>query len=419
MRKSVLLTGLLMLAASSLFSQQYEIPKPTGPYQIGTRYMYWVDESRPDVHTSDPNDYRSISIQAFYPAEPNVGEQPKTYGSRAALEYCVNLGYWKPEIMDDVGLKPSNSYLNAEIAEEEDSYPVVFYSASGVLDANVLLAEELASHGYVVVCLGHPHWCEYYFDSEGEVFFRDKEEDVYNKKMWEELNSPLVLQTKEQLTRAETLEDKLALQEKLNESAPVVNDDVKLWVEDISFVINELEEMNRSKEIFQGRLDLRRIGVMGYSKGGAAAGQACLSEKRCKAGVNLDGFMYGDVAKKQLTTPFMVMESIEPWCEDCLPINDLLFHTSKSSIYMLQVEGSSHGNFTDTSALQEYLTDQFKSVLGSIDGKRFSEIQNTYVLQFFNKYLRALPAPLLDGPSEEYPEVRFKSRDASKVTSKS
>jgi hypothetical protein len=38
-----------------------------------------------------------------------------------------------------------------------------------------------------------------------------------------------------------------------------------------------------------------------------------------------------------------------------------------------------------------------------------NEIVNDYSLAFWNKHLRGLPAPLLDGPSPDYPEAVFKS----------
>lgn len=155
---------------------------------------------------------------------------------------------------------------------------------------------------------------------------------------------------------------------------------------------------------------MNNIGVIGYSKGGAAAGQVCIAEGICKAGVNLSGFMFGDIVDKPLKVPFMIIENVEPWCEDCPPINDLLYHTSESDIYMLQVKGSTHGNFTDLSAFSAYLSDERKNILGSIGGRRFLQIQNDYIRHFFNKYLKGIQAPLLDGPAQEYPEVIFKSR---------
>ncbi len=191
---------------------------------------------------------------------------------------------------------------------------------------------------------------------------------------------------------------------------PVEINDIRLWVGDIGFIIDELEKMNLSSKFFKGKLDLQKIGVMGYSKGGAAAGQACITDKRCQAGINLSGFMFGDVGEKELSVPFMVIEAVESWCKSCLPINDVLFHTSKSSIYMVQINDATHGNFCDLSAYKEYLSEKFKSMLGSIDGRKFLKIQDDYVLQFFNKHLKGMQAPLLDGPSTKYPGVIFKSR---------
>jgi hypothetical protein len=45
-------------------------------------------------------------------------------------------------------------------------------------------------------------------------------------------------------------------------------------------------------------------------------------------------------------------------------------------------------------------------------GLAFLDIEKGYVLQFLRRYLKGLPAPLLDDPPSEYPEVRFQSRMA-------
>jgi len=388
----------------------FSLPKPSGSYAVGTRYFYFIDENRPDIHTSSPDDYREISVQVWYPAEPKPNQLPMNYDKKEAAEHIVNIGFVKPSFVDEVALgSRSHSYHNAAVAKEKNSYPVILFSASAAINGNSLLFEELASHGYVVFRLGHPHWCEYYLDADGKIFFRDKEHDEYNKKMWLEENSNIVHKTKDQLTRAKTAQEKLALQRKLNKIMPVEINDIRLWVGDIGFIIDELEKKNRSGKFFKGKLDLQKIGVMGYSKGGAAAGQACLSDKRCQAGINLSGFMFGDVGEKQMSVPFMVIEGVEPWCRNCLPINDALYHTSKSSIYMVQVNGATHASFTDVPAWKEYVSEKFKNILGSIDGRRVLKIQNDYVLQFFNKHLKGLQAPLLDGPAKQYPEVIFKS----------
>jgi hypothetical protein len=45
----------------------------------------------------------------------------------------------------------------------------------------------------------------------------------------------------------------------------------------------------------------------------------------------------------------------------------------------------------------------------AIEGGRMISIQNVYSLAFFDKHLKGLASPLLDGPSAEFPEVIFTS----------
>lgn len=401
--------SVVTLCVSCAFSetdQKFEVPVPTGSYAVGTTFYYFIDKNRPNLHTNDPEDYREISVQAWYPAEPKAEELPMHYDRKENGEEIVKIGFVSPSFIEEVALAPSYSYMNAALAN--GIHPVILFSASAAINGNSLLFEELASHGYIVFRLGHPHWCDNYFDADGRIFFRDKENDSYNKRMWAEENSEVVHRLKDRITRATTVLEKLSLQEKLNENMPMEKNDVRLWVEDIGFVIDELEGINRSGNFFKGKLDLSNIGVIGYSKGGVAAGQACISEKRCKAGVNLSGFMFGDVAVRGLTVPFMNMEGIETWSNSDLSINESLFHNSKSSIYMVQVDGASHASFTNVPAWKEYVRDDFKGILGTIDGRRVLKIQNDYVLQFFNRHLKGMKAPLLENSSEVYPGVRFK-----------
>jgi hypothetical protein len=56
------------------------------------------------------------------------------------------------------------------------------------MNANTFLSEELASHGYVVFCIGRPYWCEFYFDAEGKTTPLDKSNEYY-KLMWKEEGS--------------------------------------------------------------------------------------------------------------------------------------------------------------------------------------------------------------------------------------
>jgi predicted dienelactone hydrolase len=47
----------------------FQFPLPTGPYEIGTLVYDWVDESRPEIFTGNPNVHRELMVQIWYPAQ--------------------------------------------------------------------------------------------------------------------------------------------------------------------------------------------------------------------------------------------------------------------------------------------------------------------------------------------------------------
>ena len=63
--------SIILFASSSfsLYSQEFRFPKPSGPHAIGTHYFYFIDKNRPDEFTQEPDDYRWISAQVWYPAK--------------------------------------------------------------------------------------------------------------------------------------------------------------------------------------------------------------------------------------------------------------------------------------------------------------------------------------------------------------
>jgi hypothetical protein len=385
------------------------LPKPTGPYAVGSRYFYLVDKDRPDLISPDPHDYRAISLRVWYPAEPGPADQLIPLSDREKTEAYVKEGVFDPTILTEWAMEPTHSFLKARPAKAKTPFPVILYSSSGVMNANTFLSEELASHGYVVFSIGHPYWCEFYYDAEGKTIPFDKNNEYY-KQLWEEESSWQVLKIKKEITLAKTLEERLDLYRELNLAMPTEVSDLHLWEEDIGFVIDQLEKMNSDAGFFKGALDVKLIGVMGYSKGGAAAGQYCLtSDDRCKAGVNLGGFMFADIADKNLKKPFLIMEHIEPWAPNGLPIGKLFFDRSESRAYMVAIKDALHGNFCDLTVAKKYIKQE--GILGPIEGEKFLKIMEYYVLAFFDKYVKGVPGAVIEDLSATYPEVIFKSRN--------
>ncbi|MBN1318225.1 MAG: hypothetical protein JXA42_22280 [Anaerolineales bacterium] len=57
---------------------------------------------------------------------------------------------------NETSLWDSAASLGADVAQTRNPFPVITYSTSGLMSAHMTLFEELASHGYVIVCIGHP-----------------------------------------------------------------------------------------------------------------------------------------------------------------------------------------------------------------------------------------------------------------------
>lgn len=385
------------------------LPKPSGPYMVGSRYFYLRDKDRPDLISPDSHDFRAISLQVWYPAEPGQDDQPIPLNDRRLIEGYVQEGALDSTILTEWAMEPTHSFLKAKPARAKIPFPVILYSASGVMNANTLLSEELASHGYVVFSIGHPYWCEFYFDAEGKTTPLDKNNEYY-KQLWKEEGSWQVLKIKKEITLAETLEDRPDLYKRLNQAMPTEASDLRLWGDDIAFVVDQLKEMNSKTGYFKGIMDVNRIGVMGYSKGGAAAGQYCLTaDDRCKAGINLGGFMFADIVEKNLKKPFLIMEHIEPWAPNSLPIGELFIERAESSAYMVAIRDALHGNFCDMTLAKKYI--KAEGIVGPIDGEKFLNIMEYYVRTFFDKYVKGIPGAVIEDLSATYPEIIFKARN--------
>ncbi len=186
---------------------------------------------------------------------------------------------------------------------------------------------------------------------------------------------------------------------------------LNIRVADMSFAVDELERMSQGQResVLAGRMDLSRLGIVGHSMGGAAAGQTCLVDERFKAGVNLDGFQWGDVAEGQITQTFTITYS-----EMFAGANDYILSRFASSLHLVKLHGSTHMNFEDAPLVLPIT--RIMGMAGSISPTRMMRAVSEYVLAFFDKYLNGMAAPLLDGASPLYPEVEFEKRERVAVS---
>lgn len=411
----------LLLIASSLlptYLPVFELPEPSGPFGIGTSYLYLIDQDRIDEFSSEPGRHRELSIRMWYPIEAGSPAPRVPYMRKEAAVAMARAQDLPRFFLTHFSLVETHSVSDGEPSRYKAPFPVVLYSPSGQISQNTALFEELASHGYVVFAVSHPYWNAFHYDGQGNVIPLDPNNPYYQA-LWEEERSDAANAAKEKITVSRDLDRAQEAYRELNSSMPSEVKDLRFWGEDLGFLLDELVRLNESDGMWNEVFDLERVGVIGFSKGGAAAGQFCISDSRCKAGVNLSGFMFGDIVDRPLAAPFMFIENYEEWCKDCPPINELFLQKAADCTYMIRVRDASHGNFSDWSLVGRFL--RLIGVIGPIDGHRLLKIQNSYVLSFFDKHLVGLPAPILESPTPAFPEVVFDARipETSRNPSKS
>ena len=396
---------LIVGAALPVLFPQFELPQPSGPYAVGLTDLFLVDASRAEPFTTDPDDHREVSTRIWYPAQVPADAQPVRYGEHAReIGRILTRGSLVPPfILDSQVMIESHSYRDASLAPGEERFPVLIFSHGywAGLSQSTVLMEDLASHGYVAVSVAHAFETPFFISREGEIRAFDPQNDEFRLRGAERAHA---LGLQQQIVETYDRRKLEELFRKIADARPKMIESLRLWSEDVRFVFDELERLDRGKGRFGARLDLEQIGVLGHSFGGATAHQVCVTDLRCKAGVNLDGVRFGDVRDGALTRPFLFVHHDNPHATHKTP-NRVFFDSSRQPVYLVLVRGTRHLSFSDLSLYGRGSLIRLLGVVGSINGKRCLRIQNDYVRSFFDKHLRGRDNGLLDGPSTDYPEV--------------
>jgi dienelactone hydrolase len=290
----------------------------------------------------------------------------------------------------DVSKVHGHSTRNSDVSPQQRSYPVVIMRAGA--SAEVVnystLAEDLASHGYVVVGFDAPYRTYAVVFPDGRVMRRTPE------------NNP-----------------ELCEGQPLDHQAACVNRVLTAWTADIALVLDRLERLNASDATgkFTGRLDMTRVGVFGHSFGGATAAQFCHEDSRCKAGIDLDGIPFGSVVRQGLHQPFMFVlsdqiHSSDPETRQVLGnIQSIYDRLPLDGRLRVVIRGANHFLFSDDGALlKSHIvlgTLRMLGILG-IDGRRQLAITAYCAHSFFDAYLKGPGVSRLKISFSLYPEIQ-------------
>jgi predicted dienelactone hydrolase len=286
--------------------------EPEGPYGVGAVIYRWVDESRPEVATEDPNDRRNVILQVFYPAAKGSA------GARSV--YLDGLG----NLPEKVSVIPrfllrhfdrveTNSTTGAAIAEGPARWPVVLFSPGYGAPRSFYtsLITGLVSRGIVVLAIDHP----------------------YEAGVAELANGQVVGTVVRRLPNDPNLIGYMTRQQAIR-------------VADIRFALDRLPGTELARV-----LDLSGVMAAGHSFGGASSIAAMSEDSRIRAAVNIDGTPYGTLPERRLNRPVMMIAS-DPALgksSEAFRVGNrrILQNLEGASGYWYTLAGNNHFSFSD------------------------------------------------------------------------
>ena len=368
------------------------LPTPTGTLPVGRTISDWVDPAGLDTLAPTPGTRRELLVWIWYPSASQRSTPADDYvpaALRPKGEPSRGANIWTL-LTRDLSNVRGHSARDPDMSHEQRSYPVVIMRAGAsapVLNYSAL-AEDLASHGYVVVGFDAPYRTSRVVFPDGRVMERTAQ------------NNPesCVVPDRTQMERC-------------------VGRVVTAWTADIAFVLDRLAQLNTadSSGRFTGRLDMTSVGVFGHSLGGAVAAQFCHEDSRCKAGIDIDGAPHGSVLEGGIAQPFMFLlsdhgdETDSASAQIKRDIQSIYNHSPADSRLRIAIRGAFHYMFSDDGALlKSSVVRGVLRVLGrlGIDARRQLAVTTYCVHTFFDHDLKGTGGSRLNLASPLYPEIQ-------------
>lgn len=370
---SILIVFAVLLMCITVQAQEDAnwLPAPTGQYQVGTTFYHWMDDARDELMTDDPDDKRELVVRFWYPADVEADAVPISYFPNGEIEVDGFVAAQGPFIAtvetEVVAATTAHSYLNAPVSDAESVYPVLVFSPGVPRTASMSTAhiQELASRGYIVAAINYPYISGWTVFPDGEMV----------------------------VSRMDPSLEEMALE---------------IMTQDQVFVLDQLEALNASSEgdMLAGRLDLNHIGALGPSLGGWVAALGSLADARFKV-VLLEGphgILPMPVIEAGLDVPTMFLD---PEGEDSLEG----FAAMNGPAYRVSLNGISGLNMADFLLWPGMADGVPPELLGEVPTSRSIQVINAYALAFLDQYLKGDEKELLQGASDDYPEVVIQSRN--------
>jgi dienelactone hydrolase len=358
-----IMLGLLVASTAAHLA----VLSPTGSHLVGRERVVLVDTERPELHTAETEDVRSVPVLLWYPAEAETG-RPAAYvdGLDSIAEGLTESGSLSGIEVAALPLVRTGALDGAAVAAGR--HPVIVLSPGNQTNVAFYasLAEELASHGYLVVGVDHPFQVAATTLADGQVATYDMGMDT-------------------------------------GDPASSVAAKVDERVADITFVLDSLRSGVAKLAPFAARADLNRIGVLGHSNGGLTAFEVCRVETTVDACLNMDGQGAGgpfgtdlDASAPSAPSLFLTKEALMH------PAIGERFEAARFSTVRAVVPDASHESFTDGPLFQPGINPMTTSA------QRVMTSVRSMTLAFFDQWLverRNRPYDGLVAPADLYINV--------------
>ena len=347
-------------------------PAPSGKYAVGT-FTHTIHTNRDEV--LNPGTKRSVPVRVYYPVlKASVEGMSKIkYMSRDianALKKSMHapINYDKS---DAAGDNFSDCYENAPKIEGM-KFPLIMFNhgLASYREANSFLCLDLASHGYVVISVGHPYDASLTELDDGTKIELHKDT---MKRQYEPFLPGAISVLK--LTKSKGTNRELADRFDViqNKYCKYVQSRVDEWEKDT------LSAVDYAKENLSDIIDFSNgIGATGHSLGGATAYMLCLDHEEFACGLNLDGALFGNNKGKILRKPFAQIS-----CKTNLKVETRPYIDHTRPVYSALFQKMQHIAFSDMKHMIP-----IKAIVGGLDPDLAHEYVCKIHLELFDSYLK-------------------------------
>ncbi|MEM7282454.1 MAG: acetylhydrolase [Pseudomonadota bacterium] len=319
-KHSIIAATLIVLLGTACQRETQDEQVTTTPYAIGSKTLFIHDDTRPYDSVAGVNTgIRTLLTEIWYPvSHETVADNtfPRaTYGDYVFGDQSVHHlmmtkttffhltpetvreGVSKSQIetaIDELFYRERQSFVDAPPAEDTDPWPVIVMSHgdAGSRYNMETVCEYLAAHGYFVIAPEHTGNSPYSLTGRDPALEETSEFQQKMASVLERLSDRGTYGEEQQFGQSYTpLSDGTNPNFLHNLDASLVQ-----RVNDLRATLNELKLMNQAGP-FAGRLDLRRIGLMGRSFGGVTTLAGLGLESRFLSGIAVVPPAFADTRK--------------------------------------------------------------------------------------------------------------------------